>query len=979
MVGSGITFHGNKQPQAGVKSTPAPNSIEVVAASGGAGITATVTNPKPAHQQAPASTAEKSRKFLENVLVWPADINSPTDWINLHVNAKNSKPEDTSAKNNGGKPWVVGWPFKTADDVVDRINWVSSTDTFFNVWVCMSQQRECTKKPNKKLKAVRKAANATWLKAIWIDCDVKPGDAQHYHTMPEAFDALDAFRNKVGLPLPSMIVNSGGGLHVYWVSNTPLSVVDWRSYGEGLKALLLREGVKCDTGLTTDAARLLRVPGTLNHKYNPPRSVELLHLGTMYDFQPALSVLRGAAPIKSSASIVSPSLVPGIEPESEDEAGGWFERLPADKQSELVRYASLHIANNSKLFELTANGGNYQDYLKLTFAIARSGVGDAKDIFVEAASTAREADPQDSLRKFFEDCRSAQPPADGVTVGTLIHVASHCGANFDQWKQIADGCNLDIALFVPGKEDECRKLVDGVVADDPKTFTLGDPSGPLVILRKPANDTLPSCTRWEGDLPGTTLATSADIMERAERLVWKQRAGGKSDTRLVHTHPPRSFVGDYLAQMRGRYGARPLRGIVRVPRIDDNGDVHSIPGYDPGTGLFHDSLPALNIPQTPTLDDAGRMAEALWLPFSKYQFDDPNAGKALVLAAIFTALERPFLPVAPMFVVRSSMPATGKGKIVRGLVRLAFDTVPVVLTWGGSSEEFEKRLAAILLQAPAALMIDNANGMQVQGDLLESMITEGRADIRPLGYSDIVKVRNRSLMTLTGNNPIITGDMARRAIPLDIVPASADPERVRYGFDPVRFIQRKRTDLLQAAFTAMRAFRLAGMPTQGLPAVGSFDDWSARVRDLVYWITDYDISEVFRRNKAEDPRRQADASLLAALHQQFGTAPFKAADVIAVHKKVADSQRSTGAIQATPPTRAEQALHDAVNDVLGSKRADARQFGHWAHRLKRAHAGGFILETKHDPTANANMITVRPAAAAACVPGSTGMPGSFQP
>jgi len=129
--------------------------------------------------------------------------------------------------------------------------------------------------------------------------------------------------------------------------------------------------------------------------------------------------------------------------------------------------------------------------------------------------------------------------------------------------------------------------------------------------------------------------------------------------------------------MRGRYGARPLRGIVRVPRIDDNGEVHSIPGYDTANGLFHDRLPTLNIPRTPSLVDAGRMAEALWLPFSKYQFDDPNAGKALVLAAIFTALERPFLPVAPMFVVRSSMPATGKGKIVRALVRLAFDTVPV--------------------------------------------------------------------------------------------------------------------------------------------------------------------------------------------------------------------------------------------------------------------------------------------------------------
>jgi hypothetical protein len=87
---------------------------------------------------------------------------------------------------------------------------------------------------------------------------------------------------------------------------------------------------------------------------------------------------------------------------------------------------------------------------------------------------------------------------------------------------------------------------------------------------------------------------------------------------------------------------------------------------------------------------------------------------------------------------------------------LAFDTEPVVFTWGGSGEEFEKRLAALLLRAPAALMIDNANGIQIHGDLLESIITEGCADIRPLGHSEMVKVRNRSFNALTGNNPTIT-------------------------------------------------------------------------------------------------------------------------------------------------------------------------------------------------------------------------------
>jgi hypothetical protein len=495
------------------------------------------------------------------------------------------------------------------------------------------------------------------------------------------------------------------------------------------------------------------------------------------------------------------------------------------------------------------------------------------------------------------------------------------------------------------------------VAADPRTFTLGSPTGPLVILRVPDKEALPSSTTWDGDLPGTTIALTADIMQRAERLRWMQRAGGKSEDRFNRTGPPRTFVGDYLQQMRGRYAAPPLRGVGRVPRIDDTGIIHFISGYDPKTGLFHDRSPSFGIPLTPSQDDARSAARVLLIPFSQYQFDDPAAGEALLLAAIFTAIERPSLAVAPMFVIRSSMPGTGKGLIVRTLVRLAFDTLPVIATWGGSSEEFEKRLGALLLQAPGALSIDNANGMQVKGDLLEAILTEGSANIRPLGVSETVRVYNRSFITLTGNNPIITGDMARRTLPIDILPRSADPERDRYGFNPADYVQHRRPVFLRAAFTAMRAFRLAGIPRHGLPAVGSFDDWSRKVRDLVFWLTSYDVSEGFRRNKAEDPRRQGDAALLAALYQHFGTTPFKGADVITVHKRVIDNQRTPHSLPA--PTLMEQAVHEGLESVLGSRNINAKIFGYWALRVKGARIEGFMLETHHNTTANANDITIQ--------------------
>src|ERR1019366_6158612 len=48
-----------------------------------------------------------------------------------------------------------------------------------------------------------------------------------------------------------------------------------------------------------------------------------------------------------------PNAVPeSVEQTADAETNAWFGNLPPEKQSEVVRYAALHIAKNSKLFEL---------------------------------------------------------------------------------------------------------------------------------------------------------------------------------------------------------------------------------------------------------------------------------------------------------------------------------------------------------------------------------------------------------------------------------------------------------------------------------------------------------------------------------------------------------------------------------------------------------------------------------------------------
>ena len=169
-------------------------------------------------------------------------------------------------------------------------------DQFF----CLSLQRDHGPKSQSAfVQAVRSAKAALAVKAIWIDVDV--GKAGAYDTIEDALGAIIAFKDTVGLPMPSAMVGSGGGIHVYWISHTAMPVAEWLVYADGLKQLLLKSDLKCDAPVTGDVARILRVPGTFNHKTNPPKPVQLFNLPlVMYDFPTQLAALPPASTAKPS-------------------------------------------------------------------------------------------------------------------------------------------------------------------------------------------------------------------------------------------------------------------------------------------------------------------------------------------------------------------------------------------------------------------------------------------------------------------------------------------------------------------------------------------------------------------------------------------------------------------------------------------------------------------------------------------------------
>ena len=131
--------------------------------------------------------------------------------------------------------------------------------------------------------------NAAGIPGLWVDIDILSEAHQAKALPPTADLALEILPD--GVP-PTLLVRSGNGLHAWWLFREPWVFEGPEEREEAAKLLrrwqaLLRiraasRGWSLDH--THDLARVLRLPGTLNHKTNPPRMVSLLkNDGPRYD------------------------------------------------------------------------------------------------------------------------------------------------------------------------------------------------------------------------------------------------------------------------------------------------------------------------------------------------------------------------------------------------------------------------------------------------------------------------------------------------------------------------------------------------------------------------------------------------------------------------------------------------------------------------------------------------------------------------
>ncbi len=406
------------------KFTPskvAPGPSQLTATNGEPGQAA----PLPKH----SNGAITVRDFLTSVAPWPAvDADEPgTITINWQF------PETEG---------FHGRSFRKIDAALAFVDELKAK-TESNIYFCLTRQSRGGGRRNRK--------NATAVRALWVDIDVKPNSPDHYATLAEAIASLFWFCDRLGIPRPSIIVVTGGGLHAYWLSDRVLTIAEWQPYANALKAAAKTAGLKIDAACTSDAARVLRVPDTRNFKYGPPRRVRLLQSGLCnglrHDFATVFAKLllseNKASPRPNNRKIADqldgievPSAFKDVDPNIglADGISGehWYGLLQPAQKDEVVDYALGVI-----VAFLENNGGHTNPlWYRLTTAVARSGAPNAEEIFVKHARSTKNPEPEDFLRQHFARCQNSPPPeGPEITIGTLLGLAREHGADFGKWRR----------------------------------------------------------------------------------------------------------------------------------------------------------------------------------------------------------------------------------------------------------------------------------------------------------------------------------------------------------------------------------------------------------------------------------------------------------------------------------------------------------------------------------------------------------------
>jgi len=163
--------------------------------------------------------------------------------------------------------------------------------------------------------------NALHFRALWMDIDCGPtkgvpdekGRIKGYLDQNTGLQEFKRFCVAVGLPKP-ILVNSGNGIHAYWLLESAVGRREWEPLSQRLRELCVEHGLIVDSSVF-EASRVLRIPGTFNFKDREnPKPVEVWNEATTpMSYEQMKELLGAPEPKEDTPDFVPRTMSPMME------------------------------------------------------------------------------------------------------------------------------------------------------------------------------------------------------------------------------------------------------------------------------------------------------------------------------------------------------------------------------------------------------------------------------------------------------------------------------------------------------------------------------------------------------------------------------------------------------------------------------------------------------------------------------------------
>ncbi|MGC2080737.1 MAG: hypothetical protein WA728_32930 [Xanthobacteraceae bacterium] len=402
-----------------------------------------------------------------------------------------------------------------------------------------------------------------------------------------------------------------------------------------------------------------------------------------------------------------------------------------------------------------------------------------------------------------------------------------------------------------------------------------------------SNGNAPVMINVVDEMPRATAVTTDRVRVVAHEICRPVRPANEDERAKGLEHVEVTLSKDiarlYLDGLGGEWGLSTFRGTTRSPILEDDGTMRSAEGFDPASGLWCYQIPKVVVPDHPTREDAQSALDRLRHYFRTFPFADghrdledtvavsdlaenPGLDESVFLSILLTAAVRQSLSLAPAGLFNApsfSGAGTGKGLLAKSVSIVSGGVRPAAFTSGHNKEELDKRLTAALTEARAAVFLDNFNAKELQSDLLASALTEDPMMVRVFGRNDKhVPLHTRTLITITGNGVLVSEDMARRILLVNLDAQMENPEERKFAPGFLEAAHADRAKLLSDALIIWRWGRQnpidAGRP------LGNYELWAMWCRDPLLALGCKDPVERIAAIKAADPRRAKLTALFDA-------------------------------------------------------------------------------------------------------------------